>query len=124
MAQNHGTPRTTTTPSPPTPPSSTSTSPELPGIVRRTLTAGEKVLLIEFTLEPGAVVPMHTHPHEQAGYVVSGRMRLQIGAETLDLDPGDAYMIPGGAEHEASALDQPLVIIDVFSPPREGYRQD
>jgi len=30
-------------------------------------------------------------------------------------------MIPGGAEHEAAALD-PLVIVDVFSPPREEYR--
>lgn len=30
-------------------------------------------------------------------------------------------MIPGGAEHEATALD-PLVIVDVFSPPREEYR--
>jgi quercetin dioxygenase-like cupin family protein len=93
----------------------------LPGIVRRTLTAGDKMMLIEVTLEPGTVVPMHTHPHEQTGYVVSGRMRLQIGDETLDLDPGDAYMIPGGHEHEATALE-PLLIIDVFSPPREEYR--
>jgi len=93
----------------------------LPGIVRRTLTAGDRMMLIEVTLVPGTVVPMHTHPHEQTGYVVSGRMRLQIGDEALDLDPGDAYMIPGGAEHEATALE-PLVIVDVFSPPREEYR--
>jgi quercetin dioxygenase-like cupin family protein len=93
----------------------------LPGIVRRTLTAGDRMMLIEVTLAPRTVVPMHTHPHEQTGYVVSGRMRLQIADETLDLDPGDAYMIPGGAEHEATALE-PLVIVDVFSPPREEYR--
>lgn len=93
----------------------------LPGIVRRTLTHGEKMMLIEVTLEPGSVVPIHTHPHEQTGYVVSGRMRLQIAAETLDLNPGDAYMIPGGVEHEATALE-PLVIVDVFSPPRDEYR--
>ncbi|HET8945262.1 MAG TPA: cupin domain-containing protein [Dehalococcoidia bacterium] len=93
----------------------------LPGIVRRTLTAGDRMMLIEVTLEPATIVPMHTHPHEQTGYVVSGRMRLQIASETLDLNPGDAYMIPGGAEHEATALE-PLVIVDVFSPPREEYR--
>ncbi len=94
----------------------------LPGVIRRTLTAGDKMMLIEVHLEPGAVVPMHTHPHEQTGYVVSGSMRLQIGAETLDVNPGDAYMIPGGAEHEATALGQRTVIVDVFSPPREEYR--
>jgi len=93
----------------------------LPGVTRRTLTAGDKMMLIEVRLEPGAVVPMHTHPHEQTGYVVSGHMRLQIAGDTLDLDPGDAYLIPGGVEHEATALD-PLVIVDVFSPPREEYR--
>lgn len=93
----------------------------LPGVVRRTLTAGDKMMLIEVTLDPGAVVPSHTHPHEQTGYVVSGRMRLQIAHEVQDLNPGDAYMIPGGVEHQATALE-PLVIIDVFSPPREEYR--
>jgi hypothetical protein len=36
-------------------------------------------------------------------------MHLQVASETLDLNPGDAYMIPGGAEHEATALDQPLI---------------
>ncbi len=30
-------------------------------------------------------------------------------------------MIPGGAGHEATA-PEPLVIVDVFSPPREEYR--
>ena len=90
----------------------------LPGIIRRTLTAGDKMMLIEVTLDTGVlVVPMHTHPHEQTGYVVSGRMRLQIADQTLDLDPGDAYMIPGGAEHEATALE-PLVIVDDFPPAR------
>jgi len=33
----------------------------------------------------------------------------------------DAYTIPGGAEREATAMAT-LVIVDVFSPPREEYR--
>jgi len=31
------------------------------------------------------------------------------------------HILAGRAEHEATALD-PLLIIDVFSPPREEYR--
>lgn len=64
---------------------------------------------------------MHTHPHEQTGYLVSGRMRLQIEDEARDLSPGDCWMIPGGVPHEATALGR-AVIIDVFSPPRQEYR--
>lgn len=93
----------------------------LPGVVRRTMTAGEKMMLCEVTLDAGAVVPMHTHPHEQTGYLVSGRIRLQIEAEARDLPPGDCWMIPGGVPHEATALDA-CVIIDAFSPPRDEYR--
>jgi len=93
----------------------------LPGVFRRTMTAGEKMMLIEVELHALAVVPMHTHPHEQTGYLVSGRLRLQIEDDTRDLSPGDCWMIPGGVPHEATALENSM-IIDVFSPPREEYR--
>jgi len=93
----------------------------LPGVHRRTLTDGDRMMLCEVTLEESAIVPMHTHPHEQTGYLVSGRMRLRIEDEARDLSPGDSWMIPGGVPHEATALG-PALIIDVFSPPREEYR--
>jgi quercetin dioxygenase-like cupin family protein len=93
----------------------------LPGVTRRTMTDGERMMLIEVTLDSGAVVPMHTHPHEQTGYLVSGRMRLQIEDEKRDLSPGDCWMIPGGLPHEATALEA-CVIVDIFSPPRDEYR--
>src|SRR2546428_9791509 len=53
----------------------------LPGVVRRTLTDGDKMMLCEIRMEAGAVVPLHTHPHEQTGYLVSGRCRFKLGDE-------------------------------------------
>ncbi|GAG14755.1 unnamed protein product, partial [marine sediment metagenome] len=53
----------------------------LPGVVRRTLTDGDRLMLIEVTVEQGAVVPMHTHPHEQTGYLISGRFLFELGDE-------------------------------------------
>ncbi len=91
-----------------------------PGVVRRTLNSGDKTTLIEVTLGEGAVVPSHTHPHEQVGYVASGRVRFEIGGETRELAAGDSYLVPGGAPHEVTALE-PSVCIDVFSPVREEY---
>jgi quercetin dioxygenase-like cupin family protein len=93
----------------------------LPGVIRRTITDGAKMMLCEIRMEAGAVVPLHTHPHEQTGYLVSGRCRFRLGDEVLELSPGDSWMVPGGAEHEATALED-SVFVDVFSPPREEYR--
>jgi quercetin dioxygenase-like cupin family protein len=93
----------------------------LPGVIRRTITDGERMMLCEIRMKKDAVVPLHTHPHEQTGYLVSGRCRFQIGDEIRELAAGDCWMVPGGAEHEATALED-SVFIDVFSPPREEYR--
>ena len=91
-----------------------------PGVVRRTLSSGERTTLIEVALAKGAVVPAHTHPHEQIGYVASGRVRLAIDGQERDLAAGDGYLVPGGASHAVTALED-SVCIDCFSPVREEY---
>ena len=93
----------------------------LPGVVRRTLTEGERMMLIEVTLAQGAVVPSHTHPHEQIGYLASGRLLFEVGDERRELSAGDSWLVPSNVPHEVTALE-PSVAIDVFSPPREEYR--
>ena len=93
----------------------------LPGVVRRTLTEGERMMLIEVTLAQSAVVPSHTHPHEQIGYLASGRLRFEVGDERRELSAGDSWLVPSNTPHAVTALE-PSVAIDVFSPPREEYR--
>ena len=70
--------------------------PALDGIERKTLVHGEKTLMTEFRLRKGAVLPRHSHPHEQAGYLVKGRIRLSIGTEEQEAQVGDSWCIPGG----------------------------
>ncbi len=100
---------------------STRPVPHVAGVIRRTLTDGDRMMLIEVTMEDGAVVPMHTHPHEQTGYLVSGRLLFELGDERRELAPGDCWLVPSGVPHQATAL-APSVLVDVFSPPREEYR--
>jgi quercetin dioxygenase-like cupin family protein len=59
---------------------------------------GEAAMLNLIEFEPGARVPEHSHPHEQA------------------------YAIPGGVEHAAWSEERCLVL-DVFHPVREDYRE-
>jgi quercetin dioxygenase-like cupin family protein len=83
-------------------------------------TAGERIMLNFVRLEPGVIVPMHHHPHEQAGTVLEGSIVLTIEGETRELGPGDAYVAPANARHGATTPNGCLVV-DVFSPPREDY---
>jgi len=89
-------------------------------ITRKTLVHGAKTLMTEFRLERGALLPKHKHPHEQTGYLVSGRMDLSIGSETYAVSAGDSWCIPGDVEHSAIARED-SVAIEVFCPVREDY---
>jgi quercetin dioxygenase-like cupin family protein len=92
-----------------------------PGVVRRTLTDGDCLMLIEVTIERGGVVPMHTHPHEQTGYLISGRFLFELGDEKREIGPGDCWLVPSNVPHQVTALE-PCLVVDIFSPPREDYR--
>jgi len=92
----------------------------LSGVRLKTLTYGQKTLFTEFLLAKDHVLPQHSHPHEQTGYLVGGHIRLTIGAETFDVKPGDSWCIEGGVEHGAAILED-SVAIEVFSPVREDY---
>jgi len=90
------------------------------GVLRRTLGHGAQMLLAEFALAPGSEVPIHSHPHDQVGYVVSGSMELTIHEEARTCEAGDSYYIPGDTPHKA-VVAEGAVVVDVFCPPREDY---
>jgi quercetin dioxygenase-like cupin family protein len=92
----------------------------LKGIELTTLVHGENTLMGQFTLAKGMAIPAHSHPHEQTGFMVSGKLRFVVDGETMDVEAGDSWCLPGGAEHSAEALED-TVVIEVFSPVREDY---
>jgi quercetin dioxygenase-like cupin family protein len=91
------------------------------GVHRRVLACGDSMMIVQFKIAAGAEVPLHTHPHEQVGHVVSGRMRLRIGDAEQELGPGDGYSIPGEVPHSATGVTD-TVAVDSFHPVREDYR--
>ncbi len=93
----------------------------LPGVVRRTLNEGAHTMLCELRMAKGSVIPAHTHPHEQIGYLASGRFRFRLGDRWKEMGPGDSWCVPGGIEHEVEVLED-TVAVDIFCPPREEYR--
>lgn len=93
----------------------------IPGLYRRTLATGDRMMVCEFFLERETAVPLHSHMHEQCGYVLSGKITFTIGDQAYTLLQGDSYSIPGEVPHSATAHDD-TVLVEVFSPPREEFR--
>ena len=91
-----------------------------PGLTRRVGAHNEKLLLAEHRMDAGWAGAAHSHPHDQMAYVVSGRLRITAGGRTFEARAGDSFVVRGGIEHQASALE-PSVVIDVFTPCREDY---
>jgi len=92
----------------------------LEGVDLTTLVHGEKTLMGQFKIAKGSAVPMHSHPHEQTGIMISGKLRFNVDGEISDVETGDSWCLSGGVEHSAEALED-SVIIEVFSPVREDY---
>ncbi len=91
-----------------------------PGVVRRTMNSGDRTTMVEVTFAAGAMLPIHAHVHEQAGYLVRGRLVLQFGEEEREVQAGDAWVIPGDMPHGVRAVE-PSVAVEVFSPVRTEY---
>ena len=92
----------------------------VPGIRIKTLVSGEKALMTKFLLSAGSKLPDHSHPHEQIGTLVSGRMRLTIGERSREVKAGDSWCVPLDAPHHADIIED-SVAVEVFSPLREDY---
>ena len=86
----------------------------------KTTVYGAHTLMAEFRLQAGAELPLHRHPHEQTGYLVAGRMKLTIGAQTHEVRPGDSWCIPSEVDHGATVLEDSIAV-EVFTPVREDY---
>lgn len=90
------------------------------GLTRRVLAYNDKLFLAEHEMEKGWVGSVHSHPHDQIVYIVRGHLQVTCEERTFDVRTGDTFVVRGGMEHGAKALEASLVI-DVFTPCREDY---
>lgn len=90
------------------------------GVSLNSLALGEKSQVAKMNYKTGNFASPHHHPHEQSGYVISGKYELTIDNEKYELTAGDSYSIPGNKTHSFLVIEEGEVI-DVFTPPREDY---
>lgn len=92
----------------------------VPGIIGHYIHgAGQTLGYIK--IEKGAILPEHSHPHEQITFILEGQFEFTIGGEKFLFTPGDVHVIPSNVPHAAVAITD-CIAIDVFNPVREDYR--
>lgn len=82
---------------------------------------GDRISMGVIELDPGAIVPEHSHANEQLGIVLSGTLTFRVGGETRELGPGGTWRILSNDPHEARAGPDGAVVLDVFAPPRDDW---
>ena len=91
------------------------------GAQRKILSYGGKLMLVEFTFEAGRASWLHSHPHEQVGYVVLGEIDFNMeGHAPVRLVAGGSYYVPPDVKHNIVTY-APTVLIDAFTPMRDDF---
>jgi quercetin dioxygenase-like cupin family protein len=97
-------------------------SPEA-GLSRQVLAYTGKLMLVRHRMQKGWVGSRHSHPQEQLVYIVRGHIQFKGGDKIFDAREGDSFVVPGGMDHQASAVEDSEVL-DVFAPFREDYAEN
>lgn len=92
----------------------------MPGYHGKTV-HGKQLTWAFWTVEEGALVPEHHHPHEQMMHVVEGEFEFTLNGQTQVYTAGAIVPIPSNIPHSGKALTA-CKLMDVFSPVREEYR--
>ncbi len=76
-----------------------------------------------WTIAAGSPIETHQHPQEQIVNMQEGRFELIVDGEPHVLTAGDVVVIPPDVPHSGVAITD-CKILDVWSPPRDDYRQE
>ncbi|MDC7235467.1 MAG: cupin domain-containing protein [Spirochaetales bacterium] len=90
------------------------------GVKRRITATHDNLMCVEVHFEKGAVGALHSHPHEQITYIVSGEFEFNIGGEKRILKAGDSTFKQPDIEHGAVCLKAGM-LLDIFTPCREDF---
>jgi len=92
--------------------------PTLPaGMSRRGIILGEVMLALHEAL-PNLKGTPHRHSSAQIAYILKGKLRMSIGEEVRVLSPGEFAYVPPSVLHGIESLDEYVLILDIFTPPR------
>ncbi len=91
-----------------------------PGVFRKVLAHSENLMVCELHFQKGAVGSLHSHPHEQCTYIISGKFEFNINGVKKVLSAGDTTYKEPNVVHGAVCLEEGS-LIDIFTPERKDF---
>ena len=91
------------------------------GVAFDLLVIGQQSMVTKMHYRKENMIPFHSHPNEQTGYILSGRIRVLTRDSQHELGPGDTYAIPANVEHSIEIIED-AEEVQVFTPAREDFR--
>jgi quercetin dioxygenase-like cupin family protein len=89
--------------------------------IERQMIWGERLMVCRLQFAPRVVTAVHSHPHEQVTLVERGQVRFTVDGVERVATAGDVLFFPPNLPHGATMLDEPAVLVDIFSPVREDF---
>lgn len=80
-------------------------------------TPGETIMSMLVEFKQGGFGPVHSHPHEQLGFVITGRIEITIAGVVHEISAGEQIFIPGNQQHSVMALED-TQLLETFTPLR------
>ena len=65
----------------------------------------------------------HTREYETVGYLLSGKLEIEVDGQKGTLHPGDSWLVPARASHRYRVLED-IVAIEATSPPARFADRD
>ena len=90
------------------------------GVERRVLAYCDDMMCVENRFVKGSIGAMHSHPHTQITYVVSGVFEFTIDGEVHTVKAGDTLLKQDGVIHGCVCVEDGI-LVDIFTPMREDF---
>ncbi len=77
---------------------------------------GREAVIARVEIAPGSFAGRHTHPGDEISYILEGEGEVLVeGQPPLKVKPGDGFVIPAGAKHDAHNTGaMPLKLVGVY----------
>jgi quercetin dioxygenase-like cupin family protein len=77
---------------------------------------GREAVVARVEVAPGTFAGRHTHTGEEIGYLMEGEGEVLIeGQPALKLKPGESFIVPAGAKHDAhNTGSTPMKMVTVY----------
>jgi len=80
----------------------------------------DTISVLHVILDGGAILPEHSHYHEQVVNVIEGELELTVSGEIYILKPGNVMVLEPNVIHSGRALTE-CKVIDIFHPFRKDF---